>query len=65
MSFIQQANVKNDEGKKVRVSKIMPTLKLGSIVSLQRNDVDYVVTEYGVAWVFIIMIKRIPLFKEL
>ncbi len=25
-------------------------LKHGSIVSLSRNDVDYVVTEYGVAW---------------
>lgn len=31
------------------VSKIVPFLAPGAAVSLQRNDVDYVVTEYGVA----------------
>jgi acyl-CoA hydrolase len=31
------------------ISKIVPTLKPGAVVSLQRNDVEYVVTEYGVA----------------
>ncbi len=31
-------------------SKIVPELTPGAIVSLQRNDTDYVVTEYGVAW---------------
>lgn len=31
------------------ISKIVPLLTLGAVVSLQRNDVDYVVTEYGVA----------------
>lgn len=31
------------------VSKIVPFLKAGTAVSLSRNDVDYVVTEYGVA----------------
>jgi acyl-CoA hydrolase len=31
------------------VSKIVPFLTPGAGVSLQRNDVDYVVTEYGVA----------------
>lgn len=31
------------------ISKIVPTLTPGAAVSLQRNDVDYVVTEYGVA----------------
>lgn len=31
-------------------SKIVPLLPRGSIVSTSRNDVDYVVTEYGVAW---------------
>lgn len=31
------------------VSKIVPLLTPGAVVSLQRNDVDYVVTEYGVA----------------
>ena len=34
---------------RVETSKIVPTLKPGAIVSLSRNDVDYVVTEYGVA----------------
>jgi len=34
---------------KEEISKIVPALKSGAIVSLSRNDVDYVVTEYGVA----------------
>lgn len=38
-----------DSGKMVEKSKIVPTLTQGAIVSLSRNDVDYVVTEYGVA----------------
>ncbi len=32
-----------------RVSKIVPHLDAGSVVTTTRNDVDYVVTEYGVA----------------
>lgn len=43
------AMVKNAEGVREEKSKIVPFLKEGSIVSLSRNDVDYVVTEYGVA----------------
>ena len=31
------------------ISKIVPTLKEGAAVTLSRNDVDYVVTEYGIA----------------
>ena len=31
------------------ISKIVPMLKQGAVVSLSRNDVDIVVTEYGVA----------------
>ncbi|MBT9153647.1 MAG: Succinyl-CoA:coenzyme A transferase [Firmicutes bacterium] len=34
---------------KEEISKIVPMLKPGAIVSLSRNDVDFVVTEYGVA----------------
>ena len=34
-------------GEKVEKSKIVPMLTPGAIVSLSRNDVDYVVTEYG------------------
>lgn len=36
-------------GQKEETSKIVPTLKAGAAVSLSRNDVDFVVTEYGVA----------------
>lgn len=36
-------------GERVEKSKIVPILAAGSIVSLSRNDTDYVVTEYGVA----------------
>ena len=35
-------------GEKEEISKIVPQLKPGAAVSLSRNDVDYVVTEYGV-----------------
>lgn len=35
--------------KKGTVSTIVPVLGSGTIVSLSRNDVDYVVTEYGIA----------------
>lgn len=38
-----------ETGEKVEISKIVPTLKTGAAVTLSRNDVDYVVTEYGVA----------------
>lgn len=43
------AMVRNEEGVKVPTSTIVPILKPGAIVSLQRQDVDMVVTEYGVA----------------
>ncbi len=36
-------------GEREEISKIVSVLKRGSIVSLSRNDVDYVVTEHGVA----------------
>jgi acyl-CoA hydrolase len=35
--------------KKDTISTIVPFLSVGAIVSLSRNDVDYIVTEYGVA----------------
>lgn len=44
------ANIKKaGTDEKVRVSKIVPYLEKGTIVTLARTDVDYVVTEYGVA----------------
>ena len=37
-------------GDREEKSKIVPQLMPGAAVTLSRNDVDYVVTEYGVAW---------------
>ena len=48
ISLYSTASIKNREtGEIEEVSKIVPTLKPGAAVSLSRNDVDYVVTEYG------------------
>ena len=43
------ATTKDKDGQPQRISKIVPTLNRGAIVSLSRNDVDRVVTEYGIA----------------
>ena len=40
----------NEDGKEVLHSKIVPFLHEGAAVTTSRNDVDYVVTEYGIAW---------------
>ena len=37
------------ETKDGKVSRIVPTLTPGAVVSIQRNIVDYVITEYGIA----------------
>lgn len=50
IALYSTAKVKNKNGERVTVSKIVPTLKTGAAITLSRNDVDYVVTEYGVAW---------------
>jgi acyl-CoA hydrolase len=42
------ASVKGEDGERKVISKIAPMLKHGSVVTLSRNDVDYVVTEYGI-----------------
>ncbi|MCL2580653.1 MAG: 4-hydroxybutyrate--acetyl-CoA CoA transferase [Oscillospiraceae bacterium] len=42
------ANIKCPDGGRQTVSKISPMLKEGAVVTLSRNDVDYVVTEYGI-----------------
>jgi acyl-CoA hydrolase len=50
IALYSTAMVMNKEtGEKEEISKIVPMLKQGAIVSLSRNDVDYVVTEYGIA----------------
>lgn len=43
------ANVKNAAGGRERVSTIVPVQPAGMAISLMRADVDFVVTEYGVA----------------
>jgi acyl-CoA hydrolase len=49
IALYSTAMVKNPAtGIKEEVSKIVPMLKQGAAVSLSRNDVDYVVTEYGI-----------------
>jgi len=48
IALYSTAMVKNPEtGEREEISKIVPMLKPGATVSLSRNDVDYVVTEYG------------------
>ncbi len=48
IALYSTAMVKNPAtGEKEEVSKIVAQLKQGAIVTLQRQDVDYVVTEYG------------------
>jgi len=50
IALYSTAMVKNKEtGEREEISKIVPFLKPGATVSLSRNDVDYVVTEYGIA----------------
>lgn len=47
IALYSTAEVKDGEGKRKTISKIVPMLKEGAAVSLSRNDVDYVVTEFG------------------
>ncbi len=48
IALYSTAMVKNpNTGEREEISKIVPLLKNGATVSLSRNDVDYVVTEYG------------------
>lgn len=50
IALYSTTTIKNKEtGEIEEVSKIVPTLKPGAAVTLSRNDVDRVVTEYGVA----------------
>ena len=49
IALYSTAMIKNENGERERVSKIVPMLKQGATVTLSRNDVDFVVTEYGVA----------------
>lgn len=50
--------VKTPDGKEALRSKIVPFLARGAVVTTSRNDVDYVVTEYGIAWLRGLNVKR-------
>lgn len=50
IALYSTAMVKGEDGERVETSKIVPTLLPGAFVTLSRNDVDHVVTEYGVAY---------------
>ncbi len=50
LAFPSVAEIDDGNGGRKKTSKIVPALKRGAAVTLSRNDVDYVVTEYGVAW---------------
>lgn len=50
IALYSTADIKDADGNVKTVSCIVPMLKLGTTVTLSRNDVDYVVTEHGVAW---------------
>lgn len=43
-------STKDENGKEILHSKIVPFLHEGAVVTTSRNDTDYVVTEYGIAW---------------
>ncbi len=43
------ATIKLANGETKRISKIVPSFENGTSVTLSRNDVDYIVTEFGVA----------------
>ena len=50
IALYSTANIRTGQGdQRKTISKIVPTLTPGAAVSLSRNDVDFVVTEYGVA----------------
>jgi len=50
IALYSTAMVKNEKtGEREEISKIVPMLKSGAAVTLSRNDVDHVVTEYGIA----------------
>ncbi|MBQ9059439.1 MAG: acetyl-CoA hydrolase/transferase family protein [Atopobiaceae bacterium] len=49
IALYSTAMVRGEDGEKHEVSKIVPQLMPGAAVTLSRNDVDRVVTEYGVA----------------
>ena len=49
MALHSTAEVKGEDGGKKRISKIVPVHGPGTIISLLRADVDYVVTEFGIA----------------
>ena len=56
IALYSTAMVPDGNGGRKEISKIVHTLRPGAAVSLSRNDVDYVVTEYG-----IVNLRGVPL----
>ncbi len=50
---------RKQNGEKILRSKIVLSFRPGTVISTSRNDVDYVVTEYGTAW-----LRGLPLDKR-
>lgn len=48
IALYSTASVKQADGSRKTVSKILPSLTLGAAVTLHRSNVDFVATEYGV-----------------
>jgi len=48
IALYSTANAKKADGTREIISKIVPQLKPGAAVSLHRNDIQYLATEYGV-----------------
>ena len=49
LALASTREVKNEDGTKKRISTLTSTLPVGTPITLSRNDIDFVVTEYGVA----------------
>lgn len=58
MAMHSTYSTRDEEGKEVLHSKIVPFLAQGATVTTSRNDTDYVVTEYGIAWLRALNVKQ-------
>ncbi len=56
-AFLALYSTYTDKGGEMH-SRIVPTLSPGSMITTTRNDVQYIVTEYGVAWLKGFDLKR-------
>jgi acyl-CoA hydrolase len=50
IALYSTADIRQPDGSRKTISKIVPMLQQGAAVTLHRANVDYVVTEYGCVW---------------